>query len=229
MGRVVAITNGEKFEEKDYLEQKALMAQKTKEIEKNALKEEDINPTLIQGASNEAILAAISSVTQLALNTSIEFQKMRVEMDIYKQDYEERKNMCNDKEVQSINDTVNSAVQSILVKFKLIRTKGEKNCRKAATRILKGKIKKNYHIRFWAKNNTKIPKTLLQDVLLSIPQLAREITLGELKDRAHNYKESEDERNAKREADVIDNMKKEGRAYETTDSIILKKDEEENK
>lgn len=205
---------------KDYLEQKKLAEQEIERIENNALVAKDI----IYAPQNEGenrLLHIMENAVDLALDANVRVRKVEAKMAIYDQDLEERKNLCNDSEIQAINDKINSCVQKVLNKLGLNGAKGEYRYRKAIYNILKGKLKKTYHIRFWAQNNTKIKKSSYEDIMLSIPEFANEIKISAVTKRAENYKESENERNERDDKKAINRMKTDGRAIEALDGTIV--------
>ena len=208
----------EQIKGKGYIEQKELAEQQKNKIKENALKEEEINSTL-SNSSVEAILNTFSNFSKHLIAQDTKIQTIEVDLAIVKQDYEERKNLCDDEEIQTINTALNSAVQSVLIKYGLEGNKYEK----AVHNMMRGKLKSVYHIRFWAKNNTQIKKTKLKDILLSIPQFQKGISLSQIEDRVKGYKETEDERNIKQDKESLNRMIEDGRAQKLEDgSVIIK-------
>lgn len=206
----------EQIKGKGYIEQQELAEQKKEQIKENALKEEDINTTL-SNKSIESIFDTFSNFSKHLIAQDTKIQTIEVDLAVVKQDFEERKNLCDDEEIQAINTALDSAVQSVLTKFGV----NGKKYRTAVYNILRGKLKSIYHIRFWAKNNTQIKKTKLKDILLSIPQLQKGISLQQIEDRVKGYKETEDERNTKQDKEAINRMIEDGRATTDTDGTII--------
>lgn len=224
MAKVVKLNadNADDFEEMDYMETKKWKEEKLKEIDEQSLieqkKAEDIK---LDGLDGNKILDNLSGAVKLALEAINGTKKLDVRLQVVEKDLEERKNLCDDKEIQALNNIIGSSVQSVLCRYKLVGKQGEANYRTAVYNIVRGGLKKTYHIRFWAKNNTVIPKTLYKDISLSIPQIANGISLEDIKNRARNYKEAQDEKKDKQENETIQNAIQEGRAEELTDGRVV--------
>lgn len=221
MGKVVSL-NANEFQEMDYMEETRKRDEQIEELNEQALvKQQEAENIKLGSLDGNKVLETISDIAKLALEANNKADKLDVRLRVVEKDLDERKNLCDDQEVQALNSMINSSVQSVLCKYKLVGKQGEKNYRTATYNIIRGQLKKTYYIRFWAQGHTVIPKTLYKTLSLAIPQIAKGVSLEDIKNRAKNYKESQDERKEKEEEKAIENAKQEGRVEELIDGRIV--------